>query len=54
MKVVPSPHTKFPKKYIQNIFSYEGENFVYQAINLKRLFNRYQCKVCVLDGNGLK
>ena len=53
MKVVPSVHTKFPKKYIQNIFSYEGENFVYQAINLKRLFNRYQCKVCVLDGNGL-
>ena len=53
MKVVPSTHTKFPKKYIQNIFSYEGENFVYQAINLKRLFNRYQCKVCVLDGNGL-
>lgn len=54
MKVVPSPHTKFPKKYIENILSYEGENFVYQAIHLKRIFNHYKCKACVLDGNGLE
>ena len=53
MKVVPSPHTRFPKKYIENIFSYEGENFRFQSLYIKRLFERYKCKACVLDGNGV-
>lgn len=53
MKVVPAEHSRVPRKYIENIFSFEEEHFGIQAIQLKRLFQRYKCKVAVVDGNGL-
>lgn len=53
MKVVPSADTRVPRKEVVNIFSFEEEHFGLQSIQLKRLFNRYKCKACVLDGNGL-
>lgn len=53
MKVVPNPDSKIPYKHIENIFSFEEEHFGIQAIKLKRLYQQYNCRVCMLDGNGL-
>jgi hypothetical protein len=53
LKIVPAVNSRIPKKHVVNIFSYEAEHFEMQAIHLKRIFNRYQCKGCVVDGNGI-
>lgn len=53
MKVVSNPDSRIPHKYIENIFSFEEEHFGMQAIQIKRLFERYKCKVAVVDGNGV-
>lgn len=53
LKVVPSKDSKVPFKYVENIFSFETEHFAMQAIKIKRIYERYKCKVCVLDANGL-
>lgn len=42
-----------PRKNIVNIYSFEEEHFGLQAIKIKRLFNKYRCKMAVIDGNGL-
>ena len=42
-----------PKKKVVNIFSFNEEHFGLQALQLKRLFNLYKCRVAVIDGNGL-
>lgn len=40
-------------KQIVNIFTIEGENFILQAREIKRIFNRFKCRAAVVDGNGL-
>lgn len=40
-------------KQIVNIFTFEEEHFGLQSIKLKRLFNQFNCKCMVVDGNGL-
>lgn len=40
-------------KQVVNIFTYEAEHFEKQAINIKRIFKRYKCDMCVIDGNGI-
>ncbi len=40
-------------KQVVNLYTYEAEHFGMQAIQLKRIFKRYKCKCCVVDGNGL-
>lgn len=52
VKVTPVPQG-LPKKQIVNIYSYEAEHFGLQAIYIKRLFNQYNCKCAVIDGNGI-
>lgn len=52
IKVTWAP-TGAPIKQLVNIYSYEEEHFGMQAIQLKRLFQRFKCKCCVVDGNGL-
>ena len=52
IKVTPAP-TGVPRKQIVNIYSYEAEHFGLQAIHIKRLFNQFNCRAAVVDGNGL-
>lgn len=52
VKVTWAP-TGAPIKQVVNIYSYNEEHFGMQAIQLKRLFQRYHCKCCVVDANGL-
>jgi hypothetical protein len=40
-------------KTLVNLYSYEDEHFENQAINLKRLYNKYKAKRLVIDANGL-
>ena len=52
IKVIPQANGT-PLKQIVNIYSWEEEHFGLQAINLKRLFNQFKCKICVVDANGM-
>lgn len=52
IKATPAPTGKFYKQIV-NIYSFEEEHFGMQAIQLKKLFQRYKCDMCVVDGNGL-
>ncbi len=52
IKVTPAP-TGVPRKQIVNIFSYKAEHFGLQAIHIKRLFNQFNCRAAIIDGNGL-
>lgn len=36
-----------------NIFTIKQQSFIPQAIEIKRIFNRYKAKAAVVDGNGL-
>ena len=40
-------------KQVVNIFTLEDEFFAKQAIEIKRIFHRFKCDMCVVDGNGL-
>ena len=40
-------------KTLVNLYSYEDEHFENQAINLKRLYNKYKARRLVIDANGL-
>lgn len=40
-------------KQLVNIYTFEEEHFGLQSIKIKRLFNLYECKCCVVDANGL-
>lgn len=51
-KVSPAP-SGVPRKNIVNIYSFEEEHFGHQAIQIKRLFKKYKCRVAVIDANGL-
>jgi hypothetical protein len=42
-----------PLKQLVNLYTFDEEHFGLQAINIKRLFQRFKCKCCVVDANGL-
>lgn len=52
IKVYPNSSGRLLKRVV-NLYSYEEEHFGLQALKLKRLFNKYKCRVAVIDGNGL-
>ena len=52
IKVSPSV-SGAPIKHLVNIKSMEAEHFGQQAIEIKKMFNQYNCKIAVIDGNGL-
>lgn len=53
IKVTHPERDKGPVKQIVNIYSFDEEHFGLQAIKIKRIFAKYKCKCCVVDGNGL-
>ena len=40
-------------KQVVNIFTLEEEHFQKQAIEIKRIFNQFNCDMCVIDANGI-
>ena len=40
-------------KTLVNIYTYDAEDFEVQAINIKKLFYKYKCRVAAIDANGL-
>lgn len=52
IKVTPA-QTGVSYKRVVNIYSMEAEHFGAQAINIKKIFNRYNCKIAVVDGQGV-
>lgn len=52
IKVSPTANNTWVKKIV-NIYTIKGQNTLMQAIELKRIFNRFQCRAAVVDGNGL-
>lgn len=52
LKVTPSPNNTMIKQLV-NLYTIEAENFIIQAIKLKRIFNKFKCKGAVVDGNGV-
>lgn len=40
-------------KQVVNIYTIEGENFILQAREIKKIFNNFKCRAAVIDGNGL-
>lgn len=52
LKVLPDGRG-FSKKHVVNIITFEGEHLEKQAIKIKKVFQRYKCDMCVLDGNGV-
>ena len=53
VKVCPVDTGGPPKKQVVNLYSFEEEHFGMQSIEIKRIFNRFKCNMCVVDGNGL-
>lgn len=52
IKVAPDV-TGVAKKEVVNLFSIEGENFIAQSREIKKIFKQYDCRVAVVDGNGI-
>lgn len=42
-----------PVKKVVNLFSFEEEHFRKQALNIKRIFNKFKPDMVVVDGNGM-
>lgn len=54
MRVRPgSKASRATDKDIVNIISLDDEHFAVQALTIKKIFKKYKCTACVLDGNGL-
>ena len=51
-KVTPQPKGAALKSLV-NLFTYAAEDFEMQAINLKRLFYKYNARIIAIDANGL-
>ncbi len=51
-KVTPQPQGNALKTLV-NIYTYDEEHFEDQAINLKKLYHKYNARSIVIDGNGL-
>ena len=51
-KVTPQPQGAALKTLV-NIYSYDEEHFETQAINIKKLFNKYKARQIAIDANGL-
>lgn len=45
--------TGYLMKQVVNIYPIEAENFVMQAVKIKRIFENFKCRAAVVDGNGL-
>lgn len=52
MKVSPA-QSGLDTKQVVNIYSFEEEHFGLQAIKIKRLFKKFNCRMAVIDANGL-
>lgn len=52
IKVMPAA-TGVPLKKIVNIFTIDAEHFGIQALKIKQIFQQFNCKIAVIDGNGL-
>lgn len=52
IKVTPQPQGNSLKSLV-NIYSWEEEHFEQQAINIKKLYSKYNARVCAIDANGL-
>ena len=52
LKVTPTPRGTFIKQLV-NIYTIEAENFIIQALKLKKIFDQFQCRAAVVDGNGV-
>lgn len=53
MKVQPIKNSPYTSKTVVNIYSFDEEHFGFQAINIKKIFNKFKCKCAVIDANGL-
>lgn len=53
IKCVWNPSRNCYIKNIVNIYSFEEEHFGMQSIQIKRLFETFECEAAVVDGNGL-
>lgn len=51
-KVTPAP-TGVAKKHIVNLYSFDEEHFKAQAIKIKKIFKQFNCRIAVVDANGL-
>ena len=51
-KVTPQPQSAALKTLV-NIYSYDEDHFEDQAINIKKLFHKYNARRVVIDANGL-
>ena len=40
-------------KQLVNIYTIPGENFILQAKEIKKIFNRFKCRAAVIDGAGM-
>lgn len=40
-------------KQVVNIYTIPGENFIIQAREIKKIFNRFKCRAAVVDGAGM-
>ena len=40
-------------KTLVNLYTWDEEHFEAQAINIKRLYYKYKCRIAVIDANGL-
>ena len=52
LKISPLPSGLLLKRIV-NIYTFDEEHFGMQAIKLKRLFNLFNCRIAVVDANGL-
>lgn len=52
VKIKPTA-TGLPVKELVNLYSFDEEHFGLQAIKIKKIFRDFNCRVAVVDGNGL-
>lgn len=53
LRVDRNRDTHVSTKKVVNIYTFEEEHFGKQAIQLKKLYERYGCKAMLVDGNGI-
>jgi hypothetical protein len=52
IKIIPRENGTY-SKHVVNIFAFNGEHFLDQAIRLKKLVQQFGARMLVVDGNGL-
>lgn len=53
IKVAHPAENPFSIKSLVNIFTYDAEDFEVQAIQIKRLYNKFKARQVIIDANGL-